>query len=278
VSAPPDLEHRAYLRRAVHLAARRLAVSVEGEPRYGWRDRTIGVRVRESEAESPRWLRVVGELPEWARGDWWTGNEDARKVDGIRKPTVLSVVEWSDPPYRLRAELSEYVHSATCAPDPVLTTELNLPAHWWTDLTAYLQRLSAFPAERVAVDQNVVTARLREVYGDAIDTKVHTWTTAHADLHWANLTCPELHLLDWEGWGRAPAGLDAATLYCHSLLAPATAGEVRRRFGDLLATPDGRLSQLYAAARLLQRGPEECPPALADRLSSHTNRLIDMDA
>jgi hypothetical protein len=30
---------------------------------------------------------------------------------------------------------------------------------------------------------------------------VPCWTTAHADVHWANLIAP-LRLLDWEGWAR----------------------------------------------------------------------------
>ncbi|MCX4625107.1 hypothetical protein ACPCIZ_30920 [Streptomyces cellulosae] len=46
---------------------------------------------------------------------------------------------------------------------------------------------------------------------------VSCWTTAHADVHWANLTEP-LRLLDWEGWGQAPEGFGAATLYAYSLL------------------------------------------------------------
>ena len=50
-----------------------------------------------------------------------------------------------------------------------------------------------------------------------------TWTTAHNDLHWGNVTGPELCILDWESWGRAPAGYDASTLLCTSLRHPPTA-------------------------------------------------------
>jgi hypothetical protein len=274
VTTPPDLEHRAYLRRALQRGARQLRATVEGEPRYGWRDRTIGTRVRTSTAEPPRWLRVVCELHRWADGDWWTGNEAAAEVTGIPKPTVLSVSEWSDQTNRLRAELSDYIRATTCASDPVLIHEFGLPDAWWTSLGTHLDRLSTFPTPRVAVDQDMMTARLHEAFGDTVDPTVHEWTTAHADLHWANLTSPDLYLMDWEGWGRAPAGLDAATLYCHSLLAPATARQVHHRFADILTTPDGRLAQLYAAARLLQRGPDDCPQDLADLLRSHTQRLI----
>ncbi len=37
------------------------------------------------------------------------------------------------------------------------------------------------------------------------------------------VTAPGLALLDWESFGTAPAGYDAATLYCLALKAPATA-------------------------------------------------------
>ena len=44
-----------------------------------------------------------------------------------------------------------------------------------------------------------------------------TWTTTHSDLHWGNVTGPELCVLDWESWGRAPAGYDTSILLCASL-------------------------------------------------------------
>lgn len=46
-----------------------------------------------------------------------------------------------------------------------------------------------------------------------------TWTTAHGDLHYGNVTRGP-HVLNWQGWGRAPYGYDAATLYVYALLIP----------------------------------------------------------
>ncbi|MGH3885275.1 MAG: hypothetical protein ACRDSZ_01695 [Pseudonocardiaceae bacterium] len=71
---------------------------------------------------------------------------------------------------------------------------------------------------------------------------VTTWSTAHGDLQWANLTAPAPYLLDWEGWGIAPAGYDAATLYCYSLLAPNTARRVYETFTDILDTSTAHAS------------------------------------
>ncbi|MCD9142936.1 hypothetical protein [Streptomyces albireticuli] len=78
-----------------------------------------------------------------------------------------------------------------------------------------------------------------------------TWTTAHGDLHWANLTAPGLRILDWEAWGRAPHGYDQATLYAYSLLQPATAARVRAAFPELDA-PHTWTGQAVIAAELLQ--------------------------
>lgn len=71
---------------------------------------------------------------------------------------------------------------------------------------------------------------VREYFG--VTLTEHTfagvrWATAHADLHWGNLRGPTLHILDWESWRSAPAGYDAATLHCNSLLHQPTARRVR---------------------------------------------------
>ncbi|MEV6841345.1 hypothetical protein AB0N17_43975 [Streptomyces sp. NPDC051133] len=79
---------------------------------------------------------------------------------------------------------------------------------------------------------------------------VSCWTTAHADVHWANLTEP-LRLLDWEGWGMAPEGFDAATLYAYSLLQPDTAARVRTAF-PVLGSPAGLAAEATVCAQLLQ--------------------------
>ncbi len=55
-------------------------------------------------------------------------------------------------------------------------------------------------------------ARIHQHHPDEI-----TFSTAHGDLHWANLTGPTLTLVDWEGWGSAPVGYDAANLCLRSL-------------------------------------------------------------
>ena len=91
---------------------------------------------------------------------------------------------------------------------------------------------------------------------------------------WANLTAPALYLLDWEGWGSAPADYDAATLYCCSPLAPNAARRVYETFADILDTPDGARVQLHVIGRLLLRVNGGDYPDLANPLHRHAQHLI----
>ncbi|MFE5947592.1 hypothetical protein [Streptomyces sp. NPDC056480] len=76
-----------------------------------------------------------------------------------------------------------------------------LPAGWWTELRSALEALAGHTTERVCVRQAHLTARIGESYGDIVDTTVTDWACAHGDIGWANLTGPELTVLDWESWG-----------------------------------------------------------------------------
>jgi len=116
-------------------------------------------------------------------------------------------------------------------------------------------------------------------FGVALDRTMFsgiTWTTAHADLHWGNLVGPELCILDWESWRRAPAGYDAATLYCNSLLHLPTAQRVVDIFRSILDTRSGRVAMLFAVCRYLwtaQEGGEY--EALGEQLHALGTTVID---
>ncbi|WP_185444978.1 hypothetical protein [Kribbella qitaiheensis] len=68
----------------------------------------------------------------------------------------------------------------------------------------------------------------------------------------ADLTAPRLVILDWETWGQAPAGYDAATLLCTTLTYPVSAESIRRTLMHFLDTPSGRVATLAAAVRFLR--------------------------
>ncbi len=89
------------------------------------------------------------------------------------------------------------------------------------------------------------------MFDQPIDTTVNEWTTAQADLHWNNVTI-DGYLLDWEDWGAAPRGLDAATLWQASLPHPELAARVQHEFATDLQTRSGRLAQLLQCANAIR--------------------------
>lgn len=100
---------------------------------------------------------------------------------------------------------------------------------------------------------------------------VTCWTAAHADLHWANVTAP-LRILDWEGWGRAPEGFDAATLYAYSLLHENVAARVRDAF-PILGSQAGLAAEATVCAQLLQTVARGDNLPLEDQLRDWSEEL-----
>lgn len=267
-----DQRHRDYLRAALSTAGEHFGLTLSGAPVFGWHDRTIGSRA--TAAGGRRWLRVTAENYRWASGDHWSGNADAAAITDLPKPRLIDVCEWDDTPDRVRAELMTLLPGEVCSATDELRARLDLPAQWWSGLRRALDHLARTRTSRVAVDQATITRRLAVFFGDAVDPTVREWTTTHGDLHWSNLLSPRLGILDWESWGSAPAGFDAATLYCHSLLVPEAASCVRNAFADQFDTPDGVRSQLYAITRLLLRIERGDHPDLAVPLHRHASSLI----
>ncbi|MFI0218807.1 hypothetical protein [Streptomyces lydicus] len=72
-----------------------------------------------------------------------------------------------------------------------------------------------------------------------------------AVFRWPGLTSRP-HILDWEGWGRTPAGYDAATLFFYALYTLATAARARAEFGHILGRPEARPGLLTVCAQVLQ--------------------------
>jgi hypothetical protein len=269
-----DKNHRAWMLAALHHAAELFGLDPTGTATFGWHDRSVGTAAAPRTGGDLRWLRVVSEHLSWINGDWWTGNQDAADITGIAKPRVLDVREWTDDGQALRAEVMTHVPAPRCSPTPDLRQRLDLPPRWWQNLRLMLDRLGDVSTDRQAVGQQRVSKRLRIFFGDRIDTKVDRWATAHADLHWANLTGPDLAVLDWELWGRAPYGYDAATLYCHSLLQPDIANIVHDTLADVLDTPDGARTQLYVIARMLLRAERGDYADLVIPLHRHARSLL----
>jgi len=264
---------REWMREQLQLAAEYFSVAPDGEPVFGWRDRTIGSRVIGH--QGARWLRVSWADPQWAEGEYWTGNEDAANIVDVPKPTVLDLHEWGAETYRNRAELMTLITDRRCSSSPELRSELQMSSRWWTDLRHALDALGKYPTERGGRTQDAVTNRLLAFFGSGIDPTVSGWATAHGDLNWTNITQPDLYLLDWESWGLRMVGYDAATLYVLSLRAPDAARNAHDTFSDVLDSPDGIRAQLYAVARYLKRVEVGDFTDYADLLHRHARLLMD---
>ncbi|MFD9283637.1 hypothetical protein ACFWD7_41425 [Streptomyces mirabilis] len=251
-SPPPDPDTEQRMRAHHAHTAKALDVQVEpGTEFWGWAGRTLGVPAR-TNTGAPVWLRLVSTPEDKASGKLWDGALDAQHavgdLDGHR-PALLAVHDAVDDGTAYRGELSVRVDEPVLSDTPVLQHDLPLPGSWFTDLAGVLEKVAAVGTDRVAVRQQYMDRAIPEFVGIPAPA-VPCWTTAHADVHWANLTSPLL-LLDWEGWGQAPEGFDAATLYAYSLLQPDTAARVREAF-PVLGSPAGLAAEATVCAQLLQ--------------------------
>jgi hypothetical protein len=269
----PDAVFRNFQRHNLSTAAAHFNVIITATPSFGWRLRSIGAPAAGQYGAC--WLRVVSEEPQWARGEGWTGNVDANSITTVAKPRVLDVFDWPERDWRhQRAEVVTLVPGEPCSPSDVLRKAFDVPAAWWFELRRSLQSLATTPTQRTHASQARVGDRVCGRFGDDVDPTVTEWSTAHGDLHWSNLMRPQLGILDWELWGTAPAGTDAATLLCYGLLVPDVAERVRDMFSDQLNTPSGRVAQLYVIARLLRRIDGGDYPELAEPLAAHARAVL----
>lgn len=268
-----DERFQEWMRGNLAHAAGHFGLTVCGEPVSGWRLRTIGAPAAGPDGQ--RWLRVVSDYPEWASGDGWTGNSDANSVPVQAKPRVLDVLEWTEGRVQ-RAEVMTLLPGTAVSPTDALRDAVDLPPAWWADLRRSIDQLRVTPTPRVNADQDLVTKRAVDAFG--ADLRIDRWETVHGDLHWNNLLAPQLGILDWELWGRGPAGTDAATLLCHSLLVPAVADQVRATFADVLDTRTGWTAQRVVMARMLARIAGGDYPDLEEPLRRHSAALTKLAA
>ncbi|QNE79109.1 hypothetical protein F0344_07270 [Streptomyces finlayi] len=220
--------------------------------------RSVGART-----DRGTWVRIERRGLDRIRVQGGDGTASADGLRGIAKPAWFAGVAWRDEvdPVVWRADETGLlpdapVGSAVVAKGPQLSVE------WWASLNVSLDALAAQHTNRIAtpdtetVTQELVTGTIRNVFAD-VDTAVADWRPAHGDLNWANMTAPVLCLFDWEDWGMAPRGLDAAHLWGASLAVSALADRVRRERRHDLASRDGKLMMLFVAAKIL--GPYADP-------------------
>lgn len=271
-SPPSDLEDQRRIRAAFAKALHTLGATWEGPGVWGWRGRTLSGRVHHPQ-HGTCWLRLLNGPRDQAGGKIWEGNREAAALfEGrINKPVLYDVLTDNDDHYAYQAELSQYINEPTCSPDPVLRTDPDLPATWWDSLKHDLTQVHSMPTSRVAVRQEWVDRSVPQ-FLNLPAPQITDWATAHGDLHTANLTTGTPYLMDWEGFGQAPAGYDAAMLLAYSLLVPEFARQVRRTFA-ILSSENGRTAQIIVVTELMQSASRGDHPELLPELRALSAEL-----
>lgn len=272
-----DQQYRAWMDAHLARAAAVFALRIDGEPVYGWNDRSVSTAAVDRDGERC-WLRVGSEQNRHLehQGPYWTGAVEANVIENVLKPRVLATVEWDAPELdrRVRADLLTWMPGTPCAPTEVLREPLRHPERWWTALRDSLDALQAVDTDRYA-DRPPRDERVRGLFGDTVLTEVRRATerrTQHGDLHWNNIFGPNFALMDWEMWGSHLLGSDQAMLYLRTLLVPETSRRLHALFADVLDSPAGLAAQIRAAAVLLHRSAEF--PDLEDVLRRHIHQVI----
>jgi hypothetical protein len=237
--------------------------------------RSIGLRTTRN-----TWVRIEARPVEKIGGQGWNGTECAAVLQSVAKPEWYQGVAWldNDQQFMWRADETQLIDAPPVKPGGTLTVDPMLSDAWWATLVGSLSALATFPTTRVAtpgmhpITQERLMAAIHTVFPD-IDTTIDEWTTAHGDFFWTNLTAPDCWLLDWEDWGRAPRGFDAASLWHSSLAVPTLAERVQNELKAELESRSGMLCQLMWCA-----GTMTAPLGYADALlgpaTTHAHRLV----
>ncbi len=223
------------------------------------------------------WVRLAWRQAANINAQAWTGFEAASSIEGVPRPRWFAAATWSDTTRGVvwRADEMTRAEDPSVSATADITTDPLLPEQWWADLQSALTSLAGHHTDRVSMPQAHLTTRIHEIYGEGIDTTVTDWACAHGDLGFANLCGPRLVILDWESWGMAPVGWDAACLWAASLQVPALAEHVLDRFDNVLCTRSGRLSRLLLCANTARAFKRTGTPApLTETMAAAAQRLV----
>lgn len=243
---------------------------------WGWQGRTLSKTV--TTVQGRAWLRLASTETSQLINTFWNGTIDAQRrlPSTIPRPQLRRWHDWADSQHSYRGELYDYITTNTISTHAVATTPTDLPTSWWNATRKVLDEIAAVPTTRLTVQPAFLTWAMPHYLGTPADQHGNSsWTTAHGDFHLANLCAPDLTILDWEGWGLAPSGYDAATLHSYSLLTPQTAHQINTELAHQLHTPAGQYAELAVITELLHAANQGINPALAPSLRSRATKILD---
>ncbi|HEY3896326.1 MAG TPA: hypothetical protein VGL88_13285 [Pseudonocardiaceae bacterium] len=271
----PDVVARMRTAHARARAALDVLPAVNTHEAWGWHARTLSRPVT-----TPRglaWLRVASAPIGQIVATFWDGSIEAEKAmpASVPRPRLRRWHDWNDQHWEYRAELYDYATARPAATSPVLRAVPNLPTAWWTVLRVALDDIASVRTSRMTIHQSFLDHLMPRLLGTPIDTTApRPWTTAHGDFHFANISGPSLCLFDFEGWGLAPTGYDAAMLHSYSLLVPPIAAQIRTEVAEILDTPSGRFAELVVITELLHAATRGEHLVLAEPLRRRASLLL----
>jgi hypothetical protein len=244
---PPEQQER-----AIEAACRTIGSERFGEARSGVMRRSIGIAARTADGTAT-WLKIArtdDKTQQWAQ----QGERLAQSMADVPMPRILREFEWH------ADGIPWHAFQFTLAPSPSVqkTPWISAPMpvlgdHWIAALKRAVAAVSSVPLSRWLVHPGLVTRIVAHRFGRKAPYNIVEWRNAHGDLTWSNLTAPEISLLDWEQWGAAPRGFDAALLLSLTITEPELYRRLEAAFAEDLDTPSGKVARLYTLARRLNR-------------------------
>jgi len=230
---------------------RRLGVTPQGPVVSGLMGKSLGVRAVDPD-ESRSWVKVAA-LRGVASHPQRDAELAAAGIRGVRKPALLASRAWSqDDRHWLALQM-------TLAPSPTVepghfagATAAHVAPQWIASMQQALDTLRTIDPGRTSIGADLVSRLIRDRFGPDVEHQADEWHCVHGDLHWANMTYPDFMLLDWEHWGLAPRGYDAADLLVFSSPQPDLVRTLQAAFAADLNSRSGRVALLAVLARRLR--------------------------
>ncbi|MEU6868129.1 aminoglycoside phosphotransferase [Streptomyces sp. NPDC046876] len=169
------------------------------------------------------WVRLAWCRPGQLSTAAWTGIEASVAITGVPRPEWYAGAQWHDAERGVVWRVDEMSRGTDPAVSATGTVDQDppLPSCWWTELRAALDTLAGHDTDRVCMRQEHLTGRIREVYGDTVDTTI-----------------------------TAGPARTATSVWSASLTLPTLAAQVLAEFHDVLDTRPGRLSRLMLCANV----------------------------
>ncbi len=214
------------------------------------------------------WIRLEHAQTEQVGVRGWGGAEASIALRGVAAPAWTNTLIWRGEESNVvwRADEVEFVNEPPVEAGPALGADPRLSDSWWSAWGSSMDALASARVARIAVAHHQpVTAQhaaraVEAVWPGRCDVRVTEWTCAHGEMTWRKLTSPACWILGWDGFGLAPRGLDAATLWCSSLAVPEVAARIWRERRADLESPTGTVMALFCLARVLSSPRSRATP------------------